>query len=95
MSDAPGLSDAMAFAVDLRAEALLLTVQETTGGDLRAAFVILCSRASLSDVTGEAYEAALGRAVRDLFRLPDVAFAGPITGDPPILPNFEPYKVTE
>ena len=94
MSDAPALSEALAFAVDLRAEALLLTLQERTG-DLRAAFVLLCSRASLADITGEAYEAALARAVRDLFRLPDVAFAGPITGDPPTLPNSEPYKVTE
>lgn len=94
MSDVPALSDAMAFAVDLRAEALLLTLQERTG-DLRAAFVLLCSRASLSDITGEAYEAALGRAVRDLFRQPDVAFAGPIAGDPPTLLNSELYKVSE
>lgn len=94
MSDLPTLNEAMTFAVDLRAEALLLTLQERTG-DLRAAFVLLCSRASLADVTGEAYEAALGRAVRDLLGLPDVAFAGPIVGDPPTLSNSEPYKVEE
>lgn len=56
-----------AFTVDLRAEALLLTLQQQHGGDLRAAFVVLCGCASLSDVTGEAYEAALARAVGSLF----------------------------
>lgn len=94
MSGGPTLSDAAAFAVDMRAEALLLTLQERTG-DLRAAFVLLCSRASLADIAGEAYEAALSRAVRDLLRLPDVASAGPFAGDPPALVPFQPYEAAK
>ncbi|APT31943.1 hypothetical protein MCBMB27_02652 [Methylobacterium phyllosphaerae] len=58
------------FALDLRAEALLLTVVETVGGDLRAAFAVLCSRASLADINGESFEAALTRAVAELFSRP-------------------------
>ena len=60
------------FAVDLRAEALLLTVVETVGGDLRSAFAILCGRASLADINGETFEAALGRAIAELFSRPAI-----------------------
>lgn len=62
----------MSFAVDLRAEALLLAAIDTADGDLRAAFAILCSRASLSDINGETFEAALARAVAELFSRPSL-----------------------
>ncbi len=60
----------MAFSIDLRAEAMLLAALELTGGDLRAAFAALCSRASLADINGETFEAALARAVAELFSRP-------------------------
>lgn len=63
------------FALDLRAEALLLAVIETAGGDLRAAFAVLCSRASLADINGESFEAALTRAVAELFSRPALTHA--------------------
>ena len=63
------------FALDLRAEALLLAVIETAGGDLKAAFAVLCSRASLADINGESFEAALARAVAELFSRPALALA--------------------
>lgn len=58
------------FALELRAEALLLAVIETAGGDLKAAFSVLCSRASLADINGESFEAALTRAIAELFSRP-------------------------
>lgn len=63
------------FALNLRAEALLLAVIETSGGDLRAAFALLCSRASLADINGESFEAALTRAIAELFSRPALALA--------------------
>ena len=60
----------MAFTVDLRAEAMLLAALEITGGDLRAAFASLCSRASLADINGETFNDALSRAVAELFSRP-------------------------
>ena len=71
------------FAVDLRAEALLLTVVENVGGDLRSAFALLCGRASLADINGETFEAALGRAIAELFSRPAVMIGSyPVSGDP-------------
>ena len=49
--------------VDVAAEALLVAVLERQGGDLRAAFALLCTQVTIEDVTGEDYAAALGRAV--------------------------------
>ena len=63
------------FALDLRAEALLISVVEKANGDLRAAFALLCSRASLADINGESFEAALARAIAELFSRPALALA--------------------
>lgn len=63
------------FAVDLRAEALLIAAVETADGDLRAAFALLCGRASIADINGEPFEAALARAVAELFSRPSLVAA--------------------
>jgi len=52
---------------DLQADALLLAVIEREGGDLHAAFAVLCARVSPGDLACETFERALGRAVRALF----------------------------
>lgn len=85
----------MTSPLDIQADALLIGLLDQNGGDLRAAFVLLCGRVALADLDGETFEAALGRAVRSLLGLPTVALAGPITGDPSTLLNSEPYKVPE
>lgn len=66
----------MTGAIDHRAEALLLAIVETTGGDLRAAFAVLCARVTIEDVTGEPFEAAVERAVGTYFGCPDLALSG-------------------
>lgn len=63
----------MTAAVDHQADALLLAIVEISGGDLRAAFGILCARVTLAEVTGETFEAALSRAVRGHFGWPEIA----------------------
>ena len=63
------------FAVDLRAEALLIAAVETAEGDLRAAFVLLCGRASIAEINGETFEGALARAVSELFSRPTLVAA--------------------
>lgn len=67
----------MTAAIDHQADALLLAIVEKSGGDLRVAFAVLCARASLEDVTGETFEAALSRAVRGHFGWPEI---GPMPG---------------
>ena len=64
----------MSQALDLQADALLLALVEQNGGDLRAAFVVLCARVALADLNGEPFEAALGRAVADLLARPGARF---------------------
>lgn len=63
------------FALDLRAEALLIAVIEKVDGDLKAAFAVLCSRASLADINGESFDDALARAVAELFSRPALTLA--------------------
>lgn len=64
----------MTHAIDLQADALLLALTEQHGGDLHAAFALLCARVTPDDIIGEPFEAALARAVRACFhRRPSLA----------------------
>jgi hypothetical protein len=62
----------MTAAIDHQADALLLAVTEMSGGDIRVAFALLCSRVSLDDLMGETFDAALTRAVRGHFEWPEI-----------------------
>lgn len=52
--------------IDVEASALLVAVLEGEGGDLKAAFAVLCARVTVEDVTGETFQGALSRAVAGL-----------------------------
>lgn len=71
----------MSFPVEMQADALLRTLLAQNGGDLRAALTLLCARIAVEDLTGETFDQALGRAVRDLFGRLGVIEA--ISADPP------------
>lgn len=60
----------MTRALDLQADALLRTVIELHGGDLRAACLMLCASVTLLDLDGDDFERALHRAIGVLFSRP-------------------------
>lgn len=66
----------MTCAVDRQATALLITLLEQNGGDIRAAFRILCARVTTEEVAGESFERALARAVGCYFSRPALALNG-------------------
>lgn len=66
----------MSCAVDAQATALLLVLIEQNGGDIRAAFRVLCTRVTTEEVAGESFERALARAVGSYFSRPALALAG-------------------
>lgn len=51
---------------EIEGAALLMATLEANGGDLRAAFVLLCRGVSPEEVAGEDFRAALSRAVTTL-----------------------------
>lgn len=73
----------MSCAVDRQATALLLTLLEQNGGDIRATFRVLCARVTTEEVAGESFERALARAVGSYFARPAIAHQGL----PPALPR--------
>lgn len=62
----------MSCAVDRQATALLLTLLEQNGGDIRATFRVLCARITAEEVAGESFERALARAVGSYFARPAI-----------------------
>lgn len=65
---------------EIEASALLATVVETCGGDLRVAFARLCASVEPEAIEGECFRTALARAVGDLV---ERTGARPPIGDAP------------